>query len=347
MSLSGPRRPRWRYTLLDAADVELRTLDGVTGGSCEVAATTRLGGSASLTIDERGQGIDWMSHRVRITYDPGIRGVEAWPIATMMFTTPKTRHGSDRIVHTVDLLPKMSIIDEDAVTERFSLAAGTPIIATVVSLIQSTGETRIAVTESAATLTNSKVWDAAESKLTIINELLEAAGYWTLWCDGSGQFRVEPYVTPADRPVSYEFEAGDVSIHAPTWDREQDLSSVPNRYTVVGTGSDTTPALQASATNEDPESPYSVQARGRVIARSETGAEGTQAVLQALAERRLRDAMSPVAKLAVSHAIVPLDPNDVIDFRPRDTERHARATIQRMSYGLTFNGQCSAEWREL
>ncbi|SDQ04819.1 hypothetical protein [Leucobacter chromiiresistens] len=345
MDLTGARRPRWLYTLLDAADVPLRALDGVKGGSCEVAATTRLGGSASLTIDDRGQNIDWMSHRVRITYDPGIRGVEAWPIATMLFTTPKTRHGMI-VTQTVDLLSKMSIIDEDSVAARFSLAAGTPIIPAVVSLIQSTGETRIAVTDSDATLTNAMVWEPAESKLTIINDLLDAAGYWALWCDGSGQFRVEPYIAPADRAVSFVFEAGEVSIHSPEWDQEQDLSSVPNRYIVVGTGSDSAPALSAEAINEDPESPYSVQNRGRVITRSETGAEGTLPVLQALAQRRLRDAMSPVAKLAVSHAIVPLDPNDVVDFRPRNADP-ARATIQRMSYGLTFDGQCSAEWREV
>ncbi|MGW9021257.1 hypothetical protein ACWGOE_07235 [Leucobacter chromiiresistens] len=346
MSYSGARRPRWRYMLLDATDVPLRAIDGVSGGSCEVAATTRLGGSASLTIDERGQEIDWMSHRVQIIYDPGIRGIDAWPIATMMFTSPKTKSTSTRPVHEVALLSKMAIIDEDSVAQRFSLAAGTPIIPTVVSLIQSTGETRIAVTDSDATLSNPMVWDAAESKLTIINDLLAAAGYWSLWCDGGGQYRVESYIAPADRAVAFTFEAGDVAIHASGWDREQDLSSVPNRYVVVGSGSDSAPALSAEAVNENPDSPFSIQNRGgRVITRSETGVEGSLQVLQALAERRLRDAMSPVAKLSVSHAIVPLNPNDVVDFRPRG--HSARATIQRMSYGLTFDGQCSAEWREI
>lgn len=145
--------------------------------------------------------------------------------------------------------------------------------------------------------------------------------------------------------MSYLFEAGQYSIHQPGWQSEQDLSSVPNKFVVVGEGSDSTSALSAVATNENPESPYSVQARGRWITRTETGAEGSQEVLDRLAQRRLIDAMSPVAKLAVTHAIVPLEPNQVIDFRATDHTAHA--TIQRMSYGLQFDGQCQAEWREL
>lgn len=345
LPLHGPRSPRWRYTLLDATDQPLRRLDGVTGGSCEVAATTRLGGSASLTIDERGQGIDWMSHRVEIAYDPGIRGISAWPVGVFLFTSPSTVVGSDRTTYDVSLLSKMAVIDEDTVESRYSLPAGTPIVATVVQLIESTGETRIAATESAATLTGPLVWEAGESKLTIINDLLAAGGYWSLRCDGAGQYRVEPYVRPADRSDSYTFAAGEYAIHQSGWQREQDLASVPNRFVVVGEGSDTEPALVAVATNEDPESPFSVQARGRWITRTETGAEGGQAVLDALARRRLIDAMSPVGKLSVTHAIVPLDPNDAISF---ETPAHSvRATIQRMSYDLTFDAQCKAEWREI
>lgn len=344
MSLHSARRPSWRYTLLDAEDRPLGRLLGVSGGRCEVVAASRLGGSAQLTIDDRGQTIDWMSHRVQIIYDPGIAGADPWPVGVFLFTSPSTVRRDDRVTHSVDLLPKMVVPDEDTVEERFSLAAGTPIIATVVALLESTGETQIAATTSPATLTSGMVWEAGESKLTIINNLLDAAGYWALWCDGSGQYRVEPYVPPLERPLSWRFAAGEAAIHEPGWSREQDLANVPNRYVVTGSGSDDTPALSAVATNEDPESPYSYQARGRWITRTETGAEGSQAVLNLLAQRRLTDAMGPVAKLSVTHAVLPLDPNALVEFRPHGHE--ALATVQRMSYELTFNGQCRAEWRE-
>lgn len=341
------RSPRWRHVLLDGEDRPLRDLDGITGGRVEAVALSRLGGSGSLSLDDREHPIeiDWLSHRVQSIYDPGIPGVEAWPVSTMLFTSPTmTQHDGYRS-YAVELLTKLSVVDEDSVGDVYSLPAGTPIIATVVSLIESTGEDRIAVTPSDAVLKNPQAWDAGESKLTIINELLEAAGYWSLWCDGSGMFRVEPYRNPLDRPVSYEFVQGEASIHEPEWGREQDLFSVPNRFLVIGQGSDNEPPLVGEALNEDPESPYSFQARGRWITRTEEGVEGeSQSVFDQLAQRRLLDAMDPVARLTVTHAILPLEPNQLIRFADSGTD--VRATIQRLSYDFGFDSQCRAEWRE-
>jgi len=331
---------------LDNADHPLRRLDGVTGGDVKLQALTRLGGSASLGLDDRGQDIDWMSHRVQAVYDPGIAGVDAWPVMTMLFTSPTMTRQDGLTAYSVDLLPKLAVIDEDATEGRYSLAAGTNIIDEVVALIQSTGENRISATPSDKVLANPQTWDAGESKLTIVNDLLSSAGYWSLWCDGSGLFRVEPYLAPADRPVAYRFEAGAASIHKPGWEREQDLSSVPNRYVVVGQGTDEAPPLIGVALNEDPESPFSFQARGRWITRTETGVEGAdQSVFDQLAQRRLRDAMSPVGKLSVVHAPVPLEPNERVAFRTPTWD--ADATIQNMSYSFAWDTQVTAEWREI
>ncbi|MBK0420151.1 hypothetical protein JD276_14025 [Leucobacter sp. CSA1] len=343
--LTGPRRPSWRVDLLDRDYAPLGEIDGVTGGSIELVALSRLGASGSLTILDRGQDIDWMSHRVRLTYDPGIPGIEAWPVATMLFTSPTTRTRSGVRSFDAKLLSPLAVVDEDTTEATYSLPAGTPIIPTVVALIQSTGETRIAATESEAVLRSPMVWEAGTPKLTIINELLESAGYWSLWCDGSGQHRVEPYVPPADREPAYTFQAGAVSIHSPDWSREQDHAAVPNRFIVIGEGSDEEPAIVGVATNENPDSPYSFQARGRWITETEEGAEvADQVAADLLAQRRLLDRMSPVAKLSVSHSVMPLDPNDVVTFQPRG--HSTRATVQRMSFQLSYDSLCQAEWRE-
>lgn len=341
----GPRRPSWRVLLLDGADRPLRQLD-VSGGSVELVALSRLGGSGVLELPDRGGAIDWMSHRVQVVYDPGIDGAEAWPLATMLLSSPVERRRAGRSVFEVTLLPKLAVLDEDTVGSAFSLAAGTPIIDAVVALIESSGESRIAVTPSTAVLGSSLVWAAGTPKLTIVNDLLTAAGYWSLWVDGGGLFRVEPYLLPSERPVAFEFAAGPQSIHQPDWSREQNLSSVPNRFVVVGTGSEDEPALVGVATNEDPLSPFSFQARGRWVTRVEEGAEGEdQAAFDRLAQRRLLDAMSPVAKLIVKHALLPLEQNAVVGFRGLGRER-VLATVQRM--GFAIRGRVvDAEWREV
>lgn len=347
MDLTGARNPRWLYELLDSTDLPLGRLDGVTGGSLEVVALSRLGGSGSLSLDERGQ-VDWMNHRVRVSYDPGVAGVEAWPVATMLFTSPKMTQQDGVRSYEVGLLTKMQVVDQTGFDTEFSIPAGTPIIPTVESIIRSTGETRISVTDSGAVTTSPLRWDAGESKLTIINDLLTACGYWSLWCDGSGQYRVQPYIEPSARPVVRTFTAGATAIHSASWTREQDHSSVPNKYMVRKDGDDETPGIVGVWTNTDPESPYSVPSRNGIVVMPEvevvTDIESQEAAT-ALARRRLLDAMSPVAKLSVSHAVVPLDPNDLVEFMPRG--HTAKATVQRMSYDLAFDGQCDAEWREV
>ncbi|WP_336642048.1 hypothetical protein [Microbacterium sp. USHLN272] len=335
---------RWAFELLDSQDRPLGALDGVTGGSAEIVAQNVLGGSGSLELDERGAAIDWMQHRVRATC---IDGATSWPVGVYLFASPGEQHGAFTLSYNVGLLTKMNVPSEDTVEARYSLAVGTPIIPTVVALLTSTGETRIAVTESASTLTASLTWEAGTSKLTIINDLLQAAGYWSLWCDGSGMFRVEPYADPASRPVSFDFEHGERSLHMPDWDREQDHSSVPNRVIAVGQGDDKTAPLVGIATNEDPNSPYSFQARGRWITLTIEGVEAeSQSIIDQFATRKLRDAMSPVSRLTVTHALMPLDPNALVAFTPEDGQRRL-ATVQRMSMQFAFDSDISAEWRQV
>ncbi|MEZ5110928.1 MAG: hypothetical protein R2732_05435 [Microbacteriaceae bacterium] len=334
---------RWSFLLLDSADRPLRPLDGVTGGSAEIVAQSVLGGSGNLTLDDR-EPIDWMSHRVQVTCTDG---AVSWPVGTYLLTSPKNLHTSFGRSFDVGLLTKLNIIQEDTVEDRFSVLTGTPIIDTVVTLIRSTGETRIAVTDSDAVTTSALTWEAGEPKLRIINDLLQAAGYWSLWCDGSGLFRVEPYVNPESRPVAFEFTHGEQSLHLPEWSREQNHTSVPNRFITVGEGDEETPPLVGVATNENPDSPYSFQSRGRWITATETGVEGeSQAVFDALAARRLRDAMSPVARMDVTHAMLNLNPNDLVAFTPADGVRRL-ATVQRMSMSFNFDTDIAAEWREV
>jgi hypothetical protein len=335
---------RWSFELLDSEDRLLGDLDGVAGGSAEIVAQSVLGGSAALTLDRRSD-IDWMSHRLRAIYHPSKS--ESWPVGTCLLTSPTENHTAFGLTYDIGLLTKMNVISEDTVGSRFSLQPGTQIIPVVVSLLTTAGETRVAVTDSDSTLASGLTWEAGTSTLTIINDLLQAAGCWSLWCDGSGLFRVEPYVDPAQRPVAFNFEHGEQSLHMPDWKREQDNTSVPNRFIAVGQGDEDAPPLVGIATNEDPTSPYSFPSRGRWVTRTEEGVEAeTQEIIDAYAARKLREAMSPVSRMDVTHAMLPLEPNDLVSFTPEDGVRRL-ATVQRMSTDFTFDTDIAAEWREV
>ncbi|WP_292702305.1 hypothetical protein [Microbacterium sp. 69-10] len=316
----------------------------MTGGSGEIVAQSTLGGSGSLTLDQRGQAIDWMSNRVRAIFH---NGEDSWPWGTYLLSSPSEKHTAFGVTFEVGLLTKMNVIAEDTVEDRYSLTAGAQIVATVRDLIVSTGETRVAVTDSDAVLSSALTWEAGTSKLRIINDLLQAAGYWSLWCDGSGLFRVEPYVDPSLRPMSYSFEHGETSVHFPDWTSERDMTSVPNRFIAVAQGDEETPPLVGVAVNENPESPFSFQARGRWITATEEGVEAeSQTVIDTYAARKLRDGMDPVSRLTVTHALLQLEQNALVQFIPEDG-RQRLATVQRMSTNFTFDADIAAEWREV
>lgn len=337
------RTPVWEFQLLDHDDTPLGRLDGVTGGSGEVVAQAPLGGSASLSLDSVTV-IDWMRHRVQAFY---VNGDTRWPMGTWLFTSPVETHTEFGVEWSVDLLTKMSVVDEDAVDGRYSLPAGTPIIPAVVALLASTGETRMAVTESGKTLASDYTADPGTSKLTIINELLQAAGYWSLWCDPSGLFRIEPYVEPGSRAVAHHFQYGEDSLYLPGWEREQDTTKVPNKVVLTSDGDSEEEGLTGVATNTDPDSPYSFENRGdRWITYTDTVEAADQTVIDQLAQRKLADLMDPVARFRVDHAVFPLLQNDLVHFTPEDGVTR-RATVQRMSFDFTMDTDIRAEWREV
>lgn len=335
----------WSFELLDTQDRTLETLDGVKGGSADIVAQSTLGGSGRLLMDHRGADIDWMSHRVRATFHDG---ATSWPVGTYLLSSPKEKHTGTVLGYDIGLLTKMIIPDEDTTETRFSLDVGDPVIPAVVALLESTGETRIAVTASDSVRTAPYTVEAGTSKLKIINELLKSVGYWALWCDGSGQFRVEPYVDPALRPVAYEFTHGARSLHFPDWDREQNLSDVPNRIILATRGDEDEPGLRGVAKNEDPASKFSYQQRGNrwIGPPVETVEAESQTIINQLAARKLADLMNPVARLEVSHAMLNLDPNALVGFTPEDGRRRL-ATIQRMGMRFEKFTPITTEWREV
>lgn len=340
------RTPRWEILLLDEADRVIRPLTTVVGGNLEVNANTRLKYSGSLTLGDAA-GIDFMRHRVKIKYHPGIDGVPALDMAVMLLSSPERRHSARGDRWEIGLLSKLVVVDEDCVEETYSLPAGANIIDEARALLLSVGGGHPKIQPSGLQLKTALTWDAGTSKLTIINALLEAAGYWSLSVDGGGVFQLLPYVPPGGRPVAWRHRAGATSVHRDEWAYTRDLSSIPNRVVCVSQGTDTEPGLVGVAVNENPESPYAYAARGRWVTKVVDNVEAaSQNVINALAQRALLDAMSPVGKLSVAHAIIPTVVNDVVEFEPAVGDR-LRATVQKQSYDFAFDAQCHAQWREI
>lgn len=314
---AGTRVTAWRFELLDRHEVLIGDLEGVQpGGSVDFSAAASIKGGGSITIVDTGQDIDWLNVRIRpvCTIEGLSREV---PVGVWLPSAPTEAWSDLGRSWEVDLLDKASILDGDIWThptsgnpESYVAKAGANVIGLVRSLITQTGESVAGIDSASATLSKDRVFEAGMTRLQIINELMDSAGFFSLWVDYAGQYRCTPYELPADRPPVYDvvapFTAGDSSVMSPDFSRERDIFSVPNKVVCIGSGDGETEALTSSATNTDPTSPYSFPSRGRWITRVESDVDAVnQSAMNLIARRKLADATAVASKLEVDHLFLP------------------------------------------
>lgn len=329
------RTSRVRVELLTAAEAPAGLLRGMRSGSVVYTAAKSVHGSASLTVADAGQAVDWLTARIK----PILTIVGYGDVALGVFLAAEAPEDWSAIgrVWTIKFLDKCTILDQDKITATYALDAGTVVTTAVIALITSTGETNYAITPSTATLANPLVWWPGTSKLQIANDLLSTINYFSLFVNGEGQYRAEPYAKPAARPLMWEFLDGDNCIYRPTFTKDVDLFAIPNTFIASTQGDGDTPALTSSAINDSPDSRYSTVSRGRTIAADpETGVEAVnQATLDAYAQRRLIELTTPTASIDIEHAFVPsLMFNHAVRFRRQVAGIDARHVVSKTEVSL-------------
>ena len=329
-ALDTHRQADYTVTLLDAKDRVIRRLDGVTGGNVTLSNSTRLRASGSLNLTQACGPIDWMTQRVRIEYKAN---GALWGLGVFLLSAPTRSYGEAGSTWSVDLSSPLAVPDTDCVDSSFTVKAGTNLVGVAADILYGSGLERLSVTPSQAVAASDMIFDPGKSKLTIVNELLSVAGYWSAHPDGTGQIHLDPYVRPAARGVAYDFREGARAIHLPEWEREQDMAAVPNKVVFVSQGSADKAALVGVAVNDVPSSPYSYPSRGRWIVETRTGVEAAdQESITAQARRRLIDVSTPSAAITLQHMPVPIQPNQVVGFTSQG--HSAKGVVKEIEYTL-------------
>jgi len=383
--LYGARSTSIRYELLlhdpvSGVDSFAGLLDGVKpGGSLEWVSGAVVKKSGTLQVVDlltAGAGltriadVDLLSNRVRPVMV--VEGLPEFPLGVYLVTaSPEAWSGTGR-TFDLELHDKSTVLDQDAVEVTFTASAGVSVLSVVQAVIESAGE-RISVDgDDVRTLTAPLVWEAGTSKLRIVNDLLAALNYHSLWVDGLGSFRANPYVRPADRSIRYtvlndvegnrlrrELVDGAESIYEPEWSRDIDLHGVPNKVIAVAVGSGDEAPLSASVSNTDPFSPFSVAARGRTIVRVVSGVEvpdftglddpaaATVTFLTGKARDMLISASSVQAGVSVKCLPIPVELLDAVVFAHAPAGIDARHVVRRASLQLSFSGVMSLELQEV
>lgn len=338
-TLTGPRVETFWVELLDRSDQRIEIIPTVLGGQVEANWDAPIKSGCSIELHQ--PDLDVMKERIR----PWVRvNDQAWPLGVFLPTSPADRFTENGRIWTVECLDKLSILEDDKIPEPWGFDAGVWVIGAVKDVIESTGETQVAVTEDPGVLRTPIAWKAGTPKRAIVNDLLNAIAYTPVWVDGFGQYRLEPYIDPHNRPITREFREGETSIHSQEWSRTQNITNVPNRVICTTDGTDEIPALVSVAENTDPDNPYSYQARGNRW-KTETYEEDEavdQAALDALAQRRLYGWMHPPMNFQVSHGIVPYNMLDVVRFVSNGND--ALAWVNEYHVPLEIGGQMTAQW---
>lgn len=343
-ALTGHRVESIRVELLTRTERSLGDLDGIEGGKVSWNANADLPGSGSLSLTELGQDINVSSDRVRIWWS--VEGYGEWPLGVWLLAAPTVDYTEDGTSRELSLIDKLTIPRDDCLTETLQLPAGTNLVGAMVAQVQATGETRIAATASDKTLTNPLTWDPGTSRLTVINDLAAAAGYWSLWTDSAGQFRIEPYIAPASRPVVREFVEGETAIHTPDWSYTLPLWDATNMVVMTSQADDDGVFWTASAVDDNPDSPTSTVSMGRVLNPivEENVEAASQADLQAQANRKLLNNSNVVGSLSVTHAPIPIWFNEAVRFVSQGVS--LTATVTQMSLDLEPGSLVAATWRQ-
>ena len=340
------RTPTITYELLDIHDELIGVIDGVTGGSLEWNANTSIHVSGSMTVDDR-DGIDWINARVRI-----IRTINGytWSRGIFIPSAPQDSWKGGVKSWNVELLGKLTLLDQDKRGTWTGIPAGVNGVATVRSMLAAAGHQKVAIQDSDLALTSALVFEPNTSLLTVCNKVLNAIGYWALDADEQGYFVSSPYKLPAERPVKYELLDDENGIVQGDFERDQDIYNIPNRVTVIGESNGENPPLIGTAENDDPSSRFSITARGGlVVPWSPEGYSGaaTQEVIDAEARRILVERSSVTATAPIKHAPVPLRPNEVIRWRNQVAGIDGRWAVQGISEPLNSHDDMTTTLREV
>ena len=353
---SPVRQADYRVMLTTPGGQDIGLLDGVESGSVTLSATSRLRASGQLSLTETPQEIDWFNMHARVDYVPV--GMEGWPVATFVMSSPTRSVNDHRVTRDVELLSTLAYLDRMA-TDRIEHVADAHLTddsrwGLVGRYAAKARNLRMGFTKfgeygrvGGQSLINEAIaYDVGTNVLTMLNDCARIVGWGALTPDPYGVITGGPYIRPSRRPVSYVFREGDAAIHSADWTIDRDIFSVPNVVVCVGTpgsddtqrsddkyGAGPTPAVVGVARNDNPRDPLSTVNRGEIV-HVETGVKATsQAAINQVAQRILTEKAMPAASLVIEHLPINIRPGDVVEFISQG--QRLRGAVQEMKIPLS------------
>lgn len=181
--------------------------------------------------------------------------------------------------------------------------AGTPYLDAVEQLLTAAGIQTVFKTPCADEFTEAREdWEPGASYLSVANQLLAEINYKPVWFDENGIAILEPAAVPEAASIAQRFDSADTGTRMlRQLNRETDVWSAPNVFTVSCANPDKGDLMTATAVNDNPQSPLSTVRRGRrICSYTQVANIPSQEALQAYADKLRNESLITGEEITVT-----------------------------------------------
>lgn len=286
-----------------------KLLDFVKSSSINRDSGTETLGSASIDIDNTlGECY------IRIYLVASQNGVkEKVPLGIFLVQTPSSSFDGKVRTVSMDAYTPLLELKEKPTPLGYALLKDDNIMEQAYMIVRENCRAPVVKTESDKLLQSNFVANNGDTWLTFVRDLIAQAKF-ELQLDEEGKIMFAPKQTVDELQPVYTYNDDNSSILLPEVSLKHDIYGIPNVVEVVcSTG---TEVYYAQVKNEDPNSPTSIQARGREIIYRDTSPNlpgfPTREQIDEYAENLLKTLNSVEYQISYSHGYCPVRVGDCV-----------------------------------
>lgn len=295
---SGPVSYAFRFERRTIANQFLQDVTpAILGGSIEANNDRDVFRTATFEVDadaldDRGNAvtIDPLADHIAVYMDLLVDGsyTLGLPMGLFALNVPRKRFEPGGETWEIAASDNGIHLMEATTTTSYTVAAAENYITgtnAVRDILDSFGLAHALPTTS-LTLPVARTWPAGTPWLRVVNDLLHAAGMYSLWFDASGIARTRAYDDLSTRTPDVTYTGDDFVLIPIT--EEAETTRLANQVVAVVNDPGQAP-LSSTKTNADPDSPISTVTLGRTITKVLNSDAADQSTLDAIAENYLRN----------------------------------------------------------
>lgn len=344
----------YRFIRVDRkTGLEIGVLNALSGGTISRNDDTRIKESAEFSmVDHVEFGPDLV--RVYMTCEWSDGEPEDVVLGTFLPVVPGRSVGDGYSTASVRCYGRLQELLDDRFAQPVTVKKGENAVKRARQVCEDAGLTVVADT-SDYTVTETRVYgvgvdqnnsEVGDTKLGMVNDLLDLAGFRAAFTDPMGRVVLERYRDPGDIAPSWRFEEGADAKFEASMEEERDYTDAANHVIVAYGPDDKGTVIASESWDRDPASPLSTVSRGRTITRGYSYIElppgKTQQEMQAYADKRaktlLSTAQSVIWRVSMRHAYAPFKVNDTVglDYQSGGIE----GVFQVRAQTLSLSGGC-------